>query len=223
MNGSIVPSPDPLQPEGEDPLQSMLRNEAPGGVVTKKKCKLCNSKWRKEAEEMHEANSNFSKIKVFLDDKGDIIPITAIKNHLTEHYMSQERLLFLEEYKESIENMRHRRRTRLQDLEFTVDVGMVELLRVIALPTNNDIYRDKERLDMMNKIIKSVRDGLQLMSDMDSGESGARNIQDKFIEVWSLKMRTAKTDEEKKLIMSTLQSFKGHLPVQGPSDGNGGA
>ena len=49
-------------------------------------CKLCNSKFRKEAEELFERAGNVSQVTRFLKEKGEDISNTAVSNHINNHY-----------------------------------------------------------------------------------------------------------------------------------------
>jgi hypothetical protein len=53
----------------------------------KKQCKLCNSKWREEAESMFEKGRAATQIHRWLvDDKKEDISYGAVNNHLTQHF-----------------------------------------------------------------------------------------------------------------------------------------
>jgi hypothetical protein len=65
----------------------------------KKQCKLCNSKWREEAESMFEKGRAATQIHRWLvDDKKEDISYGAVNNHLTQHFKTDKDNLSLKEF-----------------------------------------------------------------------------------------------------------------------------
>ena len=66
----------------------------------KKNCKLCNSEFRDEAEELFasQRNPNYYAIHVFLTGKGADISYPSVRNHLIYHFQSVQHQEWLLEY-----------------------------------------------------------------------------------------------------------------------------
>jgi hypothetical protein len=61
-------------------------------------CKLCNSKLRKEAEELFDRQKNISAVHRFLKEKGEEISYPAVNNHINQHKNREQLNTDLREY-----------------------------------------------------------------------------------------------------------------------------
>ena len=58
-------------------------------------CKLCNSKYREEAELLYEKKHNYDLVKRFLDSKGEKLSSNAVSNHIREHYQTSRNIALM--------------------------------------------------------------------------------------------------------------------------------
>ena len=86
---------DSIIPYGDDEMSH---------PIVKANCKLCNSEFRDEAENMflQQRKPNFNVILLFLKGQGEEISFQAVKNHLVNHYKAHFRKEFLTEYSDDI-------------------------------------------------------------------------------------------------------------------------
>lgn len=195
--------------DDNDPISRYLSVEGGiGGVTIKTRCKLCNSKFRKEAEEMYESGKAASDIKKFLDEHGDVIHVSNISHHIKRHYKNVEQIATLIDIRENIKALMERRRTDVEDIAFTVAVGQAELIRCMALQTNGDTSREKDRNEMIMKTLRSIREGKADLRTYFDEDSRVRAVKEKLVRAWAEKINSAKTPEEKELYLETLQNFK---------------
>jgi hypothetical protein len=72
--------------------------------VQKAECKLCNSKYREEAEELFERSGNITKVQKFLhEDRAEDISYAAVRNHLKYHYEGHSSDQLVREYATEID------------------------------------------------------------------------------------------------------------------------
>jgi hypothetical protein len=112
------------------------------------------------------------------------------------------------DYAENLKAIRQRRMGRIDLIQSTIDIGLMELSRIIPIQTKGDLSREKERTDLILRILKSLREGEQAMREIEGGEEEIRAIQQRFVAVWKAKIDAAKNDEEKQALISTLQDFR---------------
>lgn len=65
-------------------------------------CKLCNSKFRKEAEAEYERSNNYKRVYNYLQENGEDVSYPAVRNHLAFHYQGQENRDTLKEYSSDV-------------------------------------------------------------------------------------------------------------------------
>jgi len=76
-------------------------------IIVKNGCKLCNSPFRIEAEEMYEKDRNLLKVKKFLDEEIDgkkrlDVFYPAVRQHIYRHYENQQNTKILREFAEDV-------------------------------------------------------------------------------------------------------------------------
>lgn len=202
--------------EQEDALTKMVLSRVVDGSIKVKRCVVCNSPFRNDAEKMFEDGKTFAVISQFLEAQGDdkANPV-VVKNHMDNHYKDLARVEVLLDYAENMRAVRKRRIERRELLQSTIDIGLVELTRAIPLPTYGDLSREKERTDLILRIIKSIREGEQTLREVDGTEAEIRAIHQRFVAVWKAKIDGAQSEAEKKVLYDTLQDFRRLLNKEG--------
>ena len=209
QNG-IVPSCD----DSNDPLSILLRPDVQGSLFVKKGCPICTSKNRQQIEQMFESHQQVTQIKAWMDDQKEYVALSKLYVHFREHYTSQQRLAYMLEYRDKISDLMKRHKDRVRDLEFSVNVGLVELSRIIGIQTS-DLDQEHKKNDMLIKTLKCVREGIEQLETMEDGGKKTLAIQDRIINVFNFHLRNAKTDEKKKVLVSTLEGLKTDLAMEG--------
>ena len=186
------------------------------GRIFKSNCTICNADCRQEVEKMYEDGKNIVEISDFLKNKKNITLKTQnIKHHMVEHFKNMERTMLLLDYCENLASMMERRHDRIDDVEMLVNVARLELARAISMPTNGDGVREKLRSDMIDKAMRAMADHIRLFNEMEDDDSKLKAFYTKVISVWRYEIENAKTDEEKKIYLSSLEKFQSSL-VGGP-------
>ena len=128
--------------------------------------------------------------------------ITTARSHEEAIRKGSEALTF------HVAGMVEKRRAMIDDIEWSINVGWYEFGRILAIQCDGSLAKEKERNDMLLKTMKSIREGMELLAKMDAEETRVRAVYQKLIQVWQIKIESAKTPEEKQLCMSTLLDFK---------------
>lgn len=218
MSEEIQPNQQPEQSGKQDQIEQLklvLMTDMKDGIIVRTQCRLCKSPFRKEAEEMFSLGRPVPQIRLFLEQKGEAIQEHNIRNHLKEHYQSLERRAALMDYLDNVAEIRKRRQNNLAILELTIDIDTAELLRWIPMPTNGDLYKDKERTDMIMKLNRSIRDGITKLMEIDSAETQVKGMRVKFLQVWKGAIDSAKDETERQMLIGTLSQFKELLDTPG--------
>lgn len=211
------PQENPLVPpcgDSDDPFTLLLRPDVQGGVFIKPGCPICNSKHRSQVEKMFESHQQVTQIKAWMDDQKEFVALSKLYLHFREHYTSQERLAFMLEYRDKIAELMKRRKDRVRDIEYSISVGLIEVSRIVAMPAT-DLDQEHKKNDMLIKTLKCVREGIAQLNTMEEGGRHTMAIQDRIINVFNFHLKNAKTDEEKKVLVSTLEGLKTDLAMEG--------
>jgi hypothetical protein len=199
---------DKVESKEPDPLTRVLALETSGKSPLRNLCKLCNSPFRRQAEEMYEKDQNASAVKRWLETQGEIIHVTNVSHHLKNHFKNQEQLAVMAEYGENVRAMMDTKRSLLNDAEFTLVVGLIELARVIALPTGGDFSKEQVRNDLINKTIRSIREGQDMVMKICDVDGRVKEVKEKFLKAFATRINNAKTQEEKNAYAAALQGFQ---------------
>lgn len=203
----------PVDPSGKkdnqrDPIRQILAFNMADGALTNPRCKLCNSPFRNDAEDMYDKGRPLVEIKEHLSSNGEDIALSNIQNHLKEHYKDMEQMAALLDYCDRLEELKQRRRTREQDLDMMIRVCYMELARAIALPTNNDISREKVRTELILKINSAVADNVKTLNSMEDQAEAIKAIETKFAQAWKTCIDSADGADQKKMYAHALREFK---------------
>jgi len=86
---------------GVEPLVKYVDNLS-GKPVHNPRCKLCNSEFRNEAEELWDRMGNLTAVHKMLTSKGEDIHKSSVRNHLMNHFAQPFREERLKEYTEDV-------------------------------------------------------------------------------------------------------------------------
>jgi len=178
-------------------------------VIKKKNCKLCNSKLRAEAEQMWEDHRrySFAPIHKWLLTNGEDISINAVKNHLDRHYNKQLNHLRLSEYADKVNSMLEYDFDLRENVRTLVAITMNTLSEAVAMDDSNS-KEQSVKIKNINETIKLLKDLTELEHQLNMDIDPVQLVNDKLNRVF-IKMRdSAKTDEERFIIIDILNKLK---------------
>jgi hypothetical protein len=192
-----------------NPIRSLLSIELADEIVVNKRCQICNSAHRKEVEDLYDQGSSCTRIQKALAERGEQVSVQNILHHVKTHFKNMERTAFLLDYCDRLDELRARRRRREDDLQSLVDTAMLELSRIIAMPTG-DMNREKCRNEMMLKTMTSIRESIEAMGDMEDKDTAVKAVEVNFAKAWKKCMDTADPGQ-KKMYVEALKEFRKNL------------
>jgi hypothetical protein len=196
----------PQLPEVENPTPLANIANVKKAIVSRK-CAVCNSKVRLEVEALYDKGETLPKIRAHMESVGEAVAEHRIKYHFQAHYKNQLVECAIEEHIASMEEMTKRRRSRLDDLEYTINESWMQYFRIIGLPTNGDMQKEVMRQKMMVEIMDVIFRGYEEIRKTQDSEARFGALKLAFDQIWGAKMLEAKTKEECDLIKNTLKDF----------------
>lgn len=186
--------------------------------IMKPNCKLCNSKFRKDAEGMAERGQNISTIFRFLEREGEGISYNAINNHITYHFKVKQSDAELKEYAGQLEQWA--RMSQSDEALITKYVRMLD--REITLLGAKNATADAAELRKNNEIILKMQ--AQVMSLKESSKKLNAEMQpieilfaslDKIIRA---KLTSGISPEAKRALQDVIDQLRkevGEVPIEG--------
>ncbi len=191
-------------------LQVSLNND---GVYFEPNCPLCNSVYRKDAEEAWLKDRNAANAKEILKSKGEPLPITVIKNHMEFHIDQSYMELRKKEYIQKILTISKVSLDTLGRVEMALSSIGERLVAVNAAedPGTSQAVLEKARAESTCKLVASMTKLLELRANLmgemqDKG--GLLTIkQEDFENLFTAALKEYKTPEAREVINFILDRF----------------
>ena len=198
---------EPIKPTSENPL-SCIGIEGP---VKMPRCKLCRSPLRKEAEKMFDENEAQPTIRKFLKEKGEEYGLWEIRAHFDHHYKMMAQHAAILEYRDHLDAMMQRRKDMVEDTLRQIDIAWTELAQALAVPVGTDLDKMAKKKDIITGYQKAIKDCFEFLKSLHDSEAKATAIKERFVKIWDIKLKEAKSEEEKKVLIATLSDFNEKL------------
>ena len=205
MEETTVSEPE-VQSIPESPLAKMDDKQ-----IVSKKCIVCRSKLRAQAEAMHEKREPIAEICKMLAEAGEAVSQRQVQYHFDAHYNSMVAEMAKQEYADAMMEAVKRRRSMVDDAESLVATGWMELFRVAALQTNGNIDNEHKRQKMICEHVAAIRGNLEFLKSLQDGDARYEAAKDKFVKVWTVKINETKDESVKGALIATLKDFQEKL------------
>ena len=184
----------------------LAMNQLQNQIVMISKCKVCNSKYRLQAQQLYQKNPNQARIVQFLKSKGEDISAMSVSNHFSIHVPRQKNNINVKQYLSGLVKYRMNNENRKKDLLDRKAMFNKYLLTLLAQSqqqkggknsikyaaaiksANDNIYACETQLDILMIQSKPVIMIVNILSNV---------IQDE--------MQKAKTQQTKNALMTVLQ------------------
>ncbi len=211
-----MPKQTALQIVNEINDKDILRNflsDVSEEMLSKPNCKLCNSKYRREAESKYLENRKSIRVTVnFLKEKGEEVSYSGVRNHLLRHCVAEDRIERTQEYAADLSLWIGRNidtRQRLVERIVMLERAMITL-GALAEDENLDNYR--KNIELMKKL----SDGISILEDklesMDRQMEPVELIIEKLKDVVRIKVQKVKTIAERTAVLSVMEDLSEQLP-----------
>ena len=120
-------------------------------IKNKENCKLCQSKFRAEAEMKYEETGNFRVVYNYIKQKEEDISYQSVWRHLRNHYLPQRDNILVTQYSTEIDKMMKLRRSRKQQILERIAILQRRMYRIEAATVGTELK--EQRLT-----VKSLRD-----------------------------------------------------------------
>ena len=178
------------------------------GVIFSSRCHLCKSPFRNQVESMFDAKNPTNVIVKFLKDNGVEMQAWRVENHLKKHYMNLHQQAAIAELRDRIGDCMKIRRDMVEDAIARVEILWMELAEALVIDTGNDIDKKLKKTRIVCDLEDQIDKKWIFIKSLHDSEAKARALEERFEKIWTVMLENAKTDEQKKVLLSTLKEFQ---------------
>jgi|TARA_Y100000310_G_scaffold344070_1_gene454925 hypothetical protein len=180
-------------------------------------CKVCNSKYKEEVEQVFEKTKNVSQAHRFLKEKGENLSVPAVGNHMREHYGRDRTNHLMKTYADDILQWVNFG----QDKETSMKIRMAAIEREMhVLASQGDDMQIEERRKNSEQVRKLAETLLSYESKLVEIQQHIEPIQVVFNQLKIImldKLKEVRTDEAKGVmaeVLNVLQEEVGEYLIE---------
>ena len=153
-------------------LQEMALDVSDTEIIMKSNCKLCNSDHRADAETLFDKTNRFQSVVDLLANRGEKISFKAVKNHLEQHYIAQERRLRVRDYAVHLQDYLKVKGDFMDDLMMCRAIIRKELME-IGSESNGLSSRDRTK---NTELLTKLMGQLMLCAEQERKHKGETHL-----------------------------------------------
>lgn len=181
-------------------------------------CKLCNSKYREESEELYDRTGNVKRVHNFLtQDRAMDISYGAVRNHLKYHYEAHNSDHLVQEHAEKVAewfDLQH-------DSIGSIKRGMAIVerhMRVLAANSEGlplpELRKNAETVAKLHLILK---DSHKTVHELTSAKEGVTLVFNQLKVILQDEMKALPSEDARKVVQNVFAKLKdsvGHLDLE---------
>lgn len=176
-------------------------------VICKTNCKLCNSKFRIQAEEKYSKSLNMVATHRFLIDSGESVSYMSVRNHLLTHFVQPELEERLRDYAEDINSWSKIRQEKEEMYRTQITVLQRRLHLMDSSTDNFDHESQRKTADTVTKLIDQINKVQEKIDLLRKDESPIKILLLKFEQMVKEKLENMKSEEARIALVDVLEGF----------------
>jgi hypothetical protein len=184
----------------------------------RKDCKLCQSRWKLEAEELYDKTNSITKVFKFLtDDRQEDISYAAVRSHLKFHHESPANNAMIKEYMGEVEGWMDLQLDQLHGLRRAM-AQIDRMLNVITAQSEGlPLEQLRKSADTMAKLGALLLNYRAKVEEMNRQKEGVTLVFNQLQVILQDEMKNVNHPEAKKVVSNVLAKLKdsvGHLEIE---------
>lgn len=206
-----------VQPSIRDFLAPII-NIGRDGKFYEPTCEFCAHQYREDAEIYYNSLEKIDPKRIhkvenyLLVEKGSPLNIDCIRNHIENHMDRGDAELRKVEYINKLSNLASVDMNTFQRIKMALAAITERLTAMHSCPTSGKLENEEKKSKSINDLIKTWTNLVELQSELMGEMIGKGEVitihKEDFNRVMGNAMQNAKTDGEKKLILSLLSDFE---------------
>jgi len=188
----------------EHPILSQIAT-VDAGVINRANCKFCQSEFRAEAEKEYEARGrNILLVQKFLVNKGEEITYPAVRNHLLNHYLEQEKNIKLKEYAQDLTLWVGITKNRRQAMVERIAILNKEMTTIAAETQGLSLDERRKSADSLKKLSDTIGILEDKISEVDNIMQPVEIVIQNLSNIVAEKIKSVKSAETKEALLDVL-------------------
>lgn len=189
--------------------------------IEKPNCKLCQSEFREEAEEIYESQTrkNYTEIKNKLKERHDFdISMPAVQNHIIYHYKITQNNVSLQEYAENIQGWVNMQTNKVAALRARIAVMEREMFSIAQQSEDIDLTERRKNAETIKKLAETILTYENKLSDFHEQAKPVNLIFNQLKIIVNDEMQHIESIKTKKVLSKVLTRLKdsvGDMVIEG--------
>jgi hypothetical protein len=180
-----------------------------------KDCKLCNSKYREEAEELYDRTESIKRVhKLLSEDRLEEISYGAVRNHLKFHYEAQSSNTLVKEYAGEVGQWIEMQDDQLAGLKRAMGMIEREMQIIGAHGEGLPLIERRKNAETVGKLGALMLSYRKQIEDMTAAKSGTTVVLRQLQIILQQEIKDVKSEETKRVVANIFNKLKdttGHL------------
>jgi len=164
-------------------------------IVNKNNCKFCQSKYRKEAEDRYEQVKNIKVVHKFLEEKGESVAYSSVRNHIFNHYLVHERNIKIKEYGEQLEGWINEDRKRRGSIIERIAIMEKEMATIASNTIGQSLEDQRRNADILKKLSDTITALEDKIEEIDNALEPVEIIVNKLSDIISMEIKNSNSNE----------------------------
>lgn len=193
-------------------------------IIVRSNCKFCTHPARAEAELKFEKSGHYASVERFFEDWSKTHPDDPvmnpmnIRNHILNHYLQQQKRIWLREYSERLLSIMNKRISDDQRLDMLKHQFEMKLHEIASDPTIPPL----KAADAMAKMGKVVVDITLTIAKLRGEIQTVQVVMEKFSDAWERLILRQQDPQMRRALVQSLEFFQSDLeglPIVEEADG----
>ena len=179
--------------------------------IVRKKCVLCNCKFRTEAEDWYEeqGRKNYSLIKRKLkSDKNTDLSINSIKNHMLYHYEAVNTKVILSEYSQDVQGWVNMQTNKMSALKTRIGILDREMITIAAAGEGLELSERRKNAETIKKIADTILTYETKLQEHEDQLEPVTVVFNQLNLIIQDEMKTVESNKTKRVLVSIMDRLK---------------
>lgn len=198
-----------VKPIKDEPMKIIPYELAEGVEEIKRvNCKLCQSEYREQAEEMllGQRKTNYNKILSWLKERGVDISYAAVRNHMISHFKATEKKMLLKEYSIEIQKWMNVQPNKIQSLKKKIAVMEREIAMISIEGDDISLQEKRKNAEIIKKLSDTLLAYEVKLEEYQQGMEPVGMLMQKLKVIVKDELEKESTTESAKKAISTILS-----------------
>ncbi len=188
-----------------------LSEDRSSGIIVKSNCKLCNSKYRNNAEEMYSECRNVSMVHRMLKSNGEDMSLVGVRSHLNNHFVDIAKQEKMQEYVSDLAKWKSINVTKEERLKTYLSILEKRIFQIASAIEDRDDSDSVKYTETLSKLIAQASSVQQQLDEMEQKIEPAKIVIKKLQEIIEIRVKSSKSPELKNHLIDLVSDLQGNI------------